>query len=397
MKKLLLLGGSRYLLPVIKTAHELGIYVITCDYLPDNIAHQLSDEYHNISIIDKDSVLKLAQNNNIDGIMSFACDPGVVTAAYVAEKMNLPFCGSYNSVLTLQNKDKFRAFLSENGFNVPMAKGYNNPATALKEASDFKFPVIVKPVDSAGSKGVSKVDNPSQLQEKISFALQHSLSKKFIIEEFINKKGDSSDSDCFSVDGEFRFITYSNQKFDMKAQNPYTPAAYTWPSNMSKENQEFLNKELQRLITLLDLKTSIYNVEVREDENGTPYIMEVSPRGGGNRLSEMIKLATGVDLIKNAVLAAVGEQTEQLNYPEYKTYIAECILHSNLSGVYKDIEISHELQVEQLDLWIDKGSKINDFTGANEAIGTLVLRFNDPNTMDKIMNDIDNYVKIIVE
>lgn len=91
MKKLLLLGGSRYLVPVIETAHNLGLYVITCDYLPDNTAHKLADEYINISIIDKEAVLNAAMEMQIDGVMSFACDPGVVTAAYVAEKWDCLF------------------------------------------------------------------------------------------------------------------------------------------------------------------------------------------------------------------------------------------------------------------------------------------------------------------
>ena len=103
MKKLMILGGSRYALPVIEAAHSLGLYVITCDYLPDNIAHKYSDEYCNVSIIDKDAVLDAARALGIDGIISFACDPGVVTAAYVAEKMGLPSCGSYESVSILQN------------------------------------------------------------------------------------------------------------------------------------------------------------------------------------------------------------------------------------------------------------------------------------------------------
>jgi len=93
-KKLMLLGGSRYLFPVIKKAHALGLYVITCDYLPDNDAHKFADEYVNVSIIDKEATLAAAQERQIDGIMSFACDPGVATAAYVAEKMGLPFQGS---------------------------------------------------------------------------------------------------------------------------------------------------------------------------------------------------------------------------------------------------------------------------------------------------------------
>ena len=116
MKKLLLLGGLIYLKPVIDAAHKLGVHVITCDYLPDNIAHKYSDEYHNVSIVDKDAVLELAKRLKIDGIMSFAVDPGVVTAAYVAEQMGLPFAGTYSSVCILQNKDLFRRFLTENGF-----------------------------------------------------------------------------------------------------------------------------------------------------------------------------------------------------------------------------------------------------------------------------------------
>ena len=90
-KKLMLLGGLRYLLPVIEEAHKLGVHVITADYLPDNIAHKYSNEYCNVSIIDKEAVLKAAQELQIDGILSHAVDPGVVSAAYVAEKMGLPF------------------------------------------------------------------------------------------------------------------------------------------------------------------------------------------------------------------------------------------------------------------------------------------------------------------
>ena len=108
MKKLMLLGGSRYLLPVIEAAHKLGCYVITCDYLPDNYAHKYADEYCNVSIIDKEAVLEAAQRLQIDGIMSFACDPGVVTAAYVAEKMGFPFQCSYESACILQDKGLFR-------------------------------------------------------------------------------------------------------------------------------------------------------------------------------------------------------------------------------------------------------------------------------------------------
>ena len=120
-KRLMLLGGIRYLLPVIKAAHEQGYYVITADYLPDNIAHKYSDEYVNVSIIDKEAVLKVAKDKEIDGIMSFGVDPGVIAASYVQNQMGLPSFGPFESVEILQNKYKFRTFLSQNGVNVPSA------------------------------------------------------------------------------------------------------------------------------------------------------------------------------------------------------------------------------------------------------------------------------------
>ena len=162
-KKLMLLGGIRYLLPVIEAAHEQGYYVITADYLPDNIAHKYSDEYVNVSIIDKEAVLKVAQEKQIDGIMSFGVDPGVVAASYVQNKMGLPSFGPFESVEILQNKDKFRAFLAKNGFNVPQAKGFNSIEAAMQEIYWYPWPVIVKPTDSAGSKGVTRVDKAEDL------------------------------------------------------------------------------------------------------------------------------------------------------------------------------------------------------------------------------------------
>lgn len=246
MKKLMILGGSRYALPVIEAAHKLGIYTITCDYLPDNIAHKYSDEYCNVSIIEKEKVLETAKQRHIDGIMSFACDPGVVTAAYVADQMGLPNVGPYESVCILQNKGKFREFLTKNGFNVPTAKSYKDVADAVKDIGIFHWPVIVKPTDSAGSKGVTRVDDPKDLEKSIWHALSYSHSDEFIIEDFITQHGYSSDTDSFSVDGELKFVSFDCQYFDKHAENPYTPAAYSWPSSMTSEYQEELRNEIQR-------------------------------------------------------------------------------------------------------------------------------------------------------
>lgn len=395
----MLLGGIRYLLPVIKAAHEQGYYVITADYLPDNIAHKYSDEYVNVSIIDKEAVLKVAQERQIDGIMSFGVDPGVVSASYVQEKMGLPSFGPYESVCILQNKDRFRAFLAEHGFNGPKAKGYESVIDALADKDTLDYPVIVKPTDSAGSKGVSRVDKPEQLEAAVSYAFDKSLSGHIIIEEFIEKQGCSSDTDSFSVEGKLKFVSFNAQYFDAKAVNPYTPAAYSWPSTFTKEQEDYLTSEIQRLITLLGMKTNIYNIETRIGTNGKPYIMELTPRGGGNRLCEMLHYATGVDMITAMTRYVVGDAVPEIEQKPYEGHWAEVILHADKTGVFDYLEISKDLpaKIVEEDLWVKKGDKINGFEGANDAIGTLVLRFEREGEMVKAIDDISSWLNVVVK
>lgn len=393
----MLLGGIRYLLPVIETAHSQGYYVITADYLPDNIAHQFSDEYVNVSIVDKQSVLKIAREKQIDGIMSFGVDPGVVTAAYVADQMELPSVGPFSSIEILQNKDKFRGFLADNGFNVP--KAITLSRDTIKQLPAIDYPVIVKPTDSAGSKGVTRVNNDQEIQQAIDHALSYSISGRIIIESFIEKKGCSSDSDCFVIDGRIIFFSASSQRFDVNAIGPFVPAAYSWPSTYTDSQIEELISELERLFSLLDIRTGLFNIESRLGTDGKLYIMEASPRGGGNRLSEMIRFATGVDLIKASVDYAVGN----LLYPERMmtkpmNNWAEVILHSDNSGSFRGLELSDSLSqfVVDRDLWITEGDFVNAFRGANDAIGTLILHFDEPSVMENIMNNLSKHIKVKV-
>jgi biotin carboxylase len=398
-KKLLLLGGSRYLIPAIKAAHDLGAYVITCDYLPDNYAHKLSDEYHNVSIIEKEAVLDLAQKLQIDGIMSYATDPGVATAAYVAEKMGLPGNNPYESVAILQNKGRFRAFLRDHGFNVPQMMTYKSWEAILPDLKKIQYPVIVKPTDSAGSKGVTRVDCEADLQVAVQVALNRSIGKECIIEEFIEKKGFSTDTDSFSVDGNLVFFSLNDQWFDDNAANIYTPAAYSWPSTMPEQYQTEIKNEVQRLLKLLHMGTSIYNIETRIGSNGKAYIMEVSPRAGGNRLAEMLRYACGQDLIKASVQGALGLPIDTLSQPVYQGYWGLAVLHSEQEGIYQGITFDKKLKdkIVEKDLWVQPGDKVEPFTGANESMGTLVLHCSTHDELVQCLQHIQDFVNIKVK
>lgn len=397
-KKIMLLGGIHYLLPVIKAAHEQGYYVITADYLPDNIAHKYSDEYVNVSITDKEAVLKAAREYRIDGIISFGVDPGVVAAAYVQEKMGLPSMGPYESVVILQNKDLFRAFLQEHGFNCPMSKGYSTIDEALADTDWLTWPMIVKPTDSAGSKGVTRVDRIEDYAEAVKHAFEKSIKGHIIVEQYLEKIGCSSDTDSFLLDGKFRFVSFNAQRFDADAANPFAPSAYTWPSTFP-EHEAYLTSELQRLMDLLKMQISVFNIETRIASDGKPYIMECTPRGGGNRLCEMLRYATGVDMITAQVRAAVGDPVGEIEQNPYNGHWAEVILHAPKAGRFDGIEITSALNAEivERDLWVKEGDNVEAFHGANDAIGTLVLRFDNKEEMEYAITHQSEWLTIKVK
>lgn len=396
-KRLMLLGGLSYLLPVIREAHNMGIYVITADYLPNNIAHKYSDEYCNVSIIDKEEVLKKAQSLQIDGIMSFAVDPGVVSAAYVAEKMQLPFQCSYKAATILQNKHLFRQFLAENGFNSPKAKGYNNVDEALEDVDFFSWPVIVKPVDSAGSKGVSKVERKEDLSEAISYALSEAHNGYFIIEEFLEKEGNSSGIEAYIQGEQVLCNDLYDQLFDDNAVNPFTPSAEIWPSSMPLNYQCEIKEELKRLFILLNVRTGIFNVECRVSTNGKAYLMEVSPRGGGNRIAELQDMATGQSLISAEICKAVSLPLPKIESPSYKGAWCNYVLHSSKPGVLGSIDFDKDFlhkYVKDVSLTVKQGDAISTFTGANTSLGTVFLYAESRPELNEVLRKINNYIHI---
>lgn len=407
-KKIMFLGGIPYIIPAIEAAHELGYYVITADYLPNNPAHQYADEYVNVSIIDKDAVLKVAREKQIDGILSFAVDPGVTVAAYVSEQMGLPAMGPYESACILQDKKLFRAFLTEHGFNVPAAKGYDSIEAALQDTDWLRWPMIVKPADGSGSKGVTRVDTLSEYKHALEVAMDFSRSNQIIVEEWIEKRGCSSDTDAFLLHGQWQFMSFDSQYFDAHAAGPYVPAAYSWPSTFTHDEEVYLTKELQRLVSLLHMDSSLFNIETRIGTNGKPYIMECTPRAGGNRLAEVLRCATGVDIIKAQVQFAVGDPVDISGWGEavdehriarYPAYWVELMLHSDADGIFDGLYIDSSIRpnVAYEYLSVRPGDKVDNFSCATNALGSLFLRFDTRDDFNHFMGNQTSLVKVLVK
>lgn len=399
MKKLLMLGGAMQQIPAIECAKRMGYYVITCDYLPDNPGHELADEYYNVSTTDKESVLALAKRLHIDGIAAYASDPAAPTAAYVSEKLGLPG-NPYESVNLLTQKDLFRKFLTEHGFNSPKAAGYTNYEDAYSDINDFKFPVMVKPVDSSGSKGVVKVYDKCELKSAVDEALSYSRGKRFIVEEFIVKKGYQVSGDGFSVDGKLVFTSYGNELYSGNGTREYVALGEFWPSLLTKEQKESVDLELQKLITALGMKTCAYNIEVILDENDRVYILELGPRNGGSYIPQLINYATGVDLVEYTIKGALGENCAGLKMAETKGCFSNYMILSTKSGKFKELAFDSDFEKNNLlevHCTANTGDKVTAYQNTSHSLGTILFKAKSIDEMMRITSNMQNYYKVVTE
>lgn len=401
MKKLLILGGSLYQTFAIKEAKRLGYYVITADYLPENPGHKFADEYHNVSTTDKEAVLKLASSLKVDGVVAYASDPAAPTAAYVCEKLGLP-TSPYRSVEILSNKDLFRDFLQKNGFNCPKAMGFTRYEDALAHIDEFKFPVMIKPVDSSGSKGINKMTDKSQLKVFVDDALSYSRAKRFLIEEFIIKKGHQISGDAFSVDGNLVFHCLGNEFYDPNCDKDFAPLGECWPFQMNHRYIDDLEQQLQRLMTLLNMKSNAYNVEAIVGEDDKVYLLELGARSGGSLIPQVTEFATGVNMVTWVIQAAAGD-TIDLSVLNGRTempingFWSNYMVHSNVTGSFKSISFNQEFERKHLVDFVNDlnaGDQIHRFRDAQDCIGEFILKYESMDEMFDVIKNIEKYISI---
>lgn len=399
MKKILLLGGSAQQVIAIETAKRLGYYTILCDFLDDNPGQYAADKFYLESTTDKEKILEIAEKEKIDGILAYASDPAAPTAAYVAEKLGLPG-NPYDSVEILCNKDRFRKFLAENDFCTPQAKGYSNVDDAINDLKNnmFKYPIIIKPVDSSGSKGATVLNSIDDISNALCFAFSFSKTNRIIIEEYIEKKHKYLvGGDIFVVDGKIELFGLLNCHRDNKA-NPLVPVGKSYPLLLEKQDIEAIKKELQRLITGLHIKFGSVNVELVIDKNDNIWFIDIGPRAGGNMIPDLLSEIYKIDLVEKAVLASMGETVViklSNNHNFYSTYN----LHSINNGLYKKIDFSKNISqyIIKKSLYKKAGDKVEYFDNASKALGIVFMKFDNMEQMLHMMDYSDEWCKVLLE
>ena len=402
MKKILLLGGSAQQLVAIRAAKELGYYTVVMDYLPDNPGQYEADKFYGESTTDVEAVYRIAKEEHVDGILAYASDPAALPAAIVAERLRLP-TNPAKSVEILGLKYPWREFLQNNGFACPKHFSFhpNTPSDEIKEtATDFTFPLVVKPTDSSGSKGVTMLEDWNGLENAIRWANEYSRNEVLLIEEFIQRGFPSVvGGDIFVWDG--KVVLYGEMEClrDMQ-KSPLIPIGEKKPLQVSQVQRECIHSELQRIVTALGIRFGELNIEIILDKDDNVHFLELGPRAGGNMIPIQLGDAFGIDLVKANVQAAMGEKPDFLSHPVnalpgcYMHYV----LHSYIAGTFVGIAIDEQIakNVYRQVIYKNPGDKVEVFDGAGKALGIIFLHFDTVEEMEDFCEQHDRLIKNII-
>lgn len=396
-KKILLLGGSAQQVIAIQKAKELGYYTVLCDYLPDNPGQYVADKYYNASTTDIEAVYEIAKKEEVQGILAYASDPAALPAAIVSERLGLP-TNPAKSVEVLGLKYPWRQFLQENGFACPKFYSFHPSASVaeIKESvKNFVFPVVLKPTDSSGSKGVTKLDNLDELEKAIAWADSYSRNKVLLIEEFIQRGfPDVIGGDIFVWNG--KVVLYGVMSCIRDNQrHPLIPIGKKKPAGISQKQEANIRRELQRIVTALDIRFGELNIEIILDKEDNVHFLELGPRAGGNMIPIQLSDAYGVDLVKANVQAPMGDEPD-LKINEKTGCFFTYVLHSDKEGLFKGIEYAPEIMpfIYRKVIYKSEGDKVETFDGAGKALGILFLHVDDEQTMKGLSERMSSLVSV---
>lgn len=303
-KNLAIIGASYLQLPLILKAKEMGYCTHVFAWAADDVGEKAADCFYPISIVDKTEILNKCREIGICGICSIASDLAVITVNYVANALNLP-CNSMESTRMSTNKHLMRLAFEKNGDPSPKSVLINNAEEAVK--SKFTYPVIVKPTDRSGSRGIFKVLNEKDLQEAVKSAIEQSIEKKALIEEYA--EGKEYSVEYISYHGKHTFLAVT-KKYTTGAPH-FIETGHLEPAPVSPETCARIKKVVEHALNSLQVENGASHSEIKIDEKGNIKIIEIGARMGGDCIgSDLVRYSTGYDFVRMVIQTACGEKPD---------------------------------------------------------------------------------------
>lgn len=391
--KVMILGAGIFQLSAIKKAREYGLHVITLDNIPSNIGHKYSNEQVDCSTADCDRVYDAAKRLKIDGICTFGSDVALPSVACVSEKLGL-LGPDLEVVETLIYKHRFREYLRKIGLQCPRFAYGKCSEDVASQVGDFVCPVFVKPTDASGSRGVVRLEsyNPKELVVVLNSALVYSKNGIVIVEEYID--GIEVGGDCFLRDGKVAFVAVTN-----KSKNGFIVTGHSLPSTLSRRQLISIEDVIGCCCKKLNYRNGPMNFDMIVNGDNV-WVLELSPRNGGNGIANVIKRAFGVDVEMATIMACLGLEYTLVGFQGRGS--GSFIFGSEASGVLKKINGKDDVldrvpEVYDIMINVKAGDRVRQFQHGGDALGCALFDCADLIKYKKICAKIKSTLSIEVE
>lgn len=374
-RTLLVLGGSLYQVPFIQAARQLGVRVITADNRPGNPGHVLADQYVECSTVDVQGILRLAQECGVDGILAAATDVALDAVAAAVDDLGVAGPGRV-CVDTLTRKAGFRAYQHQAGLPHPCL---------IHDFVPISYPVIVKPNRGSGSKGIRIIDRAEDLAQARADAAAFSLDGVAVCEQFI--AGSQGTVEGLVRQGWVQLMMVTDR---LTAQVPHVGTlGHRTPSTLKDSIQAALRQQIEKIFGDLGYADGPFDGDfVMAD--GVVYLLELTPRVGGNSLIKLWAASQGFDMPKVAVLEALGVQQPAISACALPAVVR--ILSVSRSGQLHYDEsaaraLKHDPRVFSLELDCPPGSSVQAFADGRHRVGDLTITADTPAEVDALLAD----------
>ena len=368
-KKLLLAGGGYADIPLIKAAQALGFYVVTSGNRAQDLGHRYSDECVLEDFSDKEAMLRVAERAGVDAICACCNDFSAISAAYVAETLGLPGHDPYATAKMIHQKDQYRRFALEHGIPSPRAEGFETPEDALASVERFGFPLIIKPVDLTGGKGIAKIQRWEEVGAAVETAFRLSRAKRVVIEEFV--EGSRHGLSTFIRDGRVVFHFSDNEHY---YKNPYLVSAASAPGDVPEGTIDKLTAHTENIASLLSLKTGIFHIQYIL-KGVEPVLVEICRRAPGDLYVSLVEHATGVDYASYIVRASCGFDCDDLVQVDPGGYYTRHCVMTDRTGTIDDVVFDPSIRPHVIDefMWWKPADQVDDVM--THKLGIVFLRF----------------------
>ena len=367
MKKMLLLGGSHAEIPMIQAAKKMGYYVITSGNQVDGLGHPYGDKYVQADFSDKEAILQLAKKEQVDAICSGCNDFACLTAAYVAEKLELPGHDSYENAIKIHHKDKYRELAEELGIVTPKAVRCICEEEIEQKCQQMKFPYIVKPVDLTGGKGMTRCENMYSVKEAFGKAMDATRENYVVVEEFVT--GTNHGFSAYIQDEKVTFCFVDNEQY---YHNPYLVSGASTPGDVGDDAIRQLCQDSEKIASYLKLKDGILHIQ-------------------------FVQMATGVDYPMCIVAAEAGVKMEHLAFQKPDGYyVRHCIMADGI-GCVEDVHIAEEIRpyIMEKMLWYQNGELVDDYM--KYKAGIVFLHFETEEEYRRYLPKLTELMKVVIK